>query len=282
MTSVLKGSYVASGMETELRAKADRLRQNGIDPKLCIVRAGARPDDLAYERNALKRFEKLGIAAQALEFPECIDRKSFLAEFEKINASIDVHGILLLRPLPGCLDEKALTESIDPYKDVDGMSPVNIAKVFSGEKDGFAPCTPSAVMEMLDYAGVDLAGKNVAIVGRSMVVGRPLAMLMLARNATVTICHTKTRGMEEICRTADIVVAAAGRARILTSSFVSAKSIVIDVGINVDEEGKLCGDVDYDAVAAVASMVTPVPGGVGAVTTSVLAKHVLKAAALNA
>ena len=278
---ILKGADVVAGMETGLRTEADLLKRNGISPKLCIVRVGARPDDLAYERGALKRFEKLGIVAQGVEFPEHIDGKSLLAEFEKINASIDVHGILLLRPLPDRLDEKALTESIDPRKDVDGMSPVSIAKVFSGDGDGFAPCTPSAVIEMLDYAGVDLAGKNVAIVGRSMVVGRPLAMLMLARNATVTICHTKTRAMEEICRAADVVVAAAGKPRILTSSCVSAKSIVIDVGINVDETGKLCGDVDYEAVLAIASIVTPVPGGVGSVTTSVLAKHVLKAAALG-
>ena len=282
MAAVLKGSDVAAGMEAGLRAEVDRLRQNGIDPKLGIVRVGVRSDDLAYERGALKRFEKLGITAQVFEFSEDIEQGSFGAEFEKINTLPDVHGILLFRPLPRHLDEKAVAKLIDPRKDVDGMSPVNVAKVFSGEDDGFAPCTPSAVMEMLDYAGVDLNGKNISIVGRSMVVGRPLAMLMLKRNATVTICHTKTRDMEEICKAADVVVAAAGRARILTSSYVSVKSVVIDVGINVDGEGKLCGDVDYDDVVPVVSMITPVPGGVSSVTTSVLAKHVLKAAALSA
>lgn len=282
MTTVLKGADVAAGMEAGLRAEADRLRQRRIEPKLGIVRLGARPDDLAYERGALKRFDKLAIATQVFEFSEDIDQECFLAEFDKINALADVHGILLFRPLPRHFDEKAIVKLIDPRKDVDGMSPINAAKVFSGEDDGFAPCTPSAVMEMLDYAGVNLSGKSVALVGRSMVVGRPLAMLMLKRNATVTICHTKTRDLEGICSAADIIVAAAGKARILTASHVSSKNIVIDVGINVDADGKLCGDVDYDAVSAFVAMISPVPGGVGSVTTSVLAKHVLRAAALKA
>ena len=282
MTTILKGSDVAAGMEAGLRLEGELLRQKGIEPKLGIIRVGKRPGDLAYERGTLKRFEKLGIAAQVFEFSDLIDQQSFLAEFGKINSSADVHGILMFRPLPLHLDEKAITKLIDSRKDVDGMNPLNAAKVFSGEGDGFAPCTPGAVMEMLDYASVDLSGKNVAIVGRSMVVGRPLAMLMLGRNATVTICHTKTRDMEEICRAADVVIAAAGRARILTPSYVSAKSIVIDVGINTDEEGKLCGDVDYEAVAPLVSMISPVPGGVGSVTTSILATHVLKAASLCA
>ena len=286
MTTILKGSDVADGMKVWLLAEADRLRQKGIEPTLGIIRVGARHDDLTYEYGALKRFEKLGLAAQVFEFKDDIDQNTFTEEFKKINASANIHGILMFRPLPGQLDDKAIAGLIDPSKDVDGMSPLNAAKVFSGsnpdDDEGFAPCTAGAVMEMLDHAGVDLSGKNVVIVGRSMVVGRPLAMLMLSRNATVTICHTKTRNLEEICRAADVIVAAAGKARMLTSFCVSEKSIVIDVGINTDSEGKLCGDVDYDSVAAVVSMITPVPGGVGAVTTSVLAKHVLKAAALCA
>lgn len=281
MAAILKGADVAAGMETCLRAEADRLRQKGIDPKLGIVRLGARHDDLAYERAALKRFATLGIAVQTFEFHGDLDQESFLAEFEEINASRDVHGILLFRPLPSGLDEKAITETIDPRKDVDGMHPLNSAKVFSGNDDGFAPCTPVAVMEMLDYAGVDLSGKNVAIVGRSMVVGRPLSMLMLKRNATVTICHTKTRNVDEVCRSADVIVSAAGKSKTLTPSHVSAKSIVIDVGINTGSDGKLCGDADYEAVSSIVSMISPVPGGVGSVTASVLAKHVLKAAALH-
>ena len=282
MAAIIKGGDVAAAMKETLLAELEVLRKKGTEPRLGIVRVGARADDLAYERGALKRFEGLGIATRVFEFPEDVDQKSFASEFAQIDASRDVHGILLFRPLPKHLDEEAVKKMIDPLKDVDGMSPLSVAKVFSGEEDGFAPCTPSAVMEMLSHAGVRLAGMNVVIVGRSMVVGRPLAMLMLKRNATVTICHTKTRNMAEICRNADVVVAAAGKARMLTADCVSEKSIVIDVGINVDENGKMCGDVDYDAVEPVVSMISPVPGGVGAVTTSVLAKHLLKAAGLQA
>ncbi|MDR3230507.1 MAG: bifunctional 5,10-methylenetetrahydrofolate dehydrogenase/5,10-methenyltetrahydrofolate cyclohydrolase [Synergistaceae bacterium] len=279
MTTIMKGAEVAARMREALERDLAALRRRNIEPKLAIVRVGSRPDDLAYERGALKRFEGLGIAAQVFEFPETVDQESFAAAFAGIDASPDVHGILLFRPLPKHLDEEAIKKAIDPLKDVDGMSPLSAAKVFSGAEDGFAPCTPSAVMEMLDHYDLDPAGKNVVVVGRSMVVGRPLAMLMLMRNATVTICHTKTRNMEEICKRADIVVAAAGKARMLSPAFVSEKSAVVDVGINV-EDGKLCGDVDYDVVAPQVSMISPVPGGVGAVTTSVLAKHVLKAADL--
>ncbi len=280
MTTIMKGADVAARMKEVLEKELAALKQKGIEPKLGIVRVGSRSDDLAYERGALKRFEGLGIATQVFGFPEDIDRKTFAAEFAKIDADRGVHGILLFRPLPKHLDEENIKKTINPLKDVDGMSPLSVAKVFSGEEDGFAPCTPSAVMEMLAYYGVELSGKNVAVVGRSMVVGRPLAMLMLKQNATVTLCHTKTKNMEALCKNADVIVAAAGKARMLTSGYVSEKSIVVDVGINVDENEKLCGDVDYDAVSPVVSMISPVPGGVGAVTTSVLAKHVLKAASM--
>jgi methylenetetrahydrofolate dehydrogenase (NADP+)/methenyltetrahydrofolate cyclohydrolase len=275
----MKGADVAARMRESLAGELDILRRKGIEPGLGIVRVGARPDDLSYEQGALKRFEGLGIAARVFAFPEDIGQEAFAAEFDKINRSGAVHGILLLRPLPERLDAEPIRKAIDPAKDIDGMSPLNAAKVFSaGGEGGFAPCTPVAVMEMLDHYAVDLAGKNVAVVGRSPVVGRPLAMLMLARNATVTICHTRTRNLEDICRNADIVVAAAGRAKTITPACVSPESVVVDVGVNVDENGKLCGDVDYGAVMPIVSMISPVPGGVGAVTTSVLARHVLRAA----
>ena len=276
----MKGAEVAAQMKETLQTELQALRQRGIVPKLGIVRVGERPDDMSYERGALKRFEGLGIAVQVFEFPQDIAQEAFAAAFAEINESPDVHGILLFRPLPKHLDEEAVKKTVNPLKDVDGMSPLSVAKVFSGEPDGFAPCTPSAVMEMLAHYGIELAGKNVAIVGRSMVVGRPLSMLMLKKDATVTLCHTKTRDMESICRGADIVVAAAGKARMLTPAYVSPHSVVVDVGINMDAEGKLCGDVDYDAVSSTVTAISPVPGGVGAVTTSVLAKHVLKAARL--
>ena len=280
MTVVMKGAEVSAQMKETLSAERAALQSKGVEPKLAIVRVGARPDDLSYERGALKRFEGLGIAVQVFEFPEDIAMMEFAGKFEAINADSSIHGILLFRPLPKHLDEDAVKKAINPLKDVDGMSPLSSAKVFSGDEDGFAPCTPSAVMEMLDHYGVGLEGKNVVIVGRSMVVGRPLSMLMLKKNATVTICHTKTRDMEKICRNADILIAAAGKAKMLTAGFVSDKTVVVDVGINVDNEGKLCGDVDYEAVAPLVEKISPVPGGVGAVTTSMLAKHVLKSARL--
>lgn len=281
MTVLMKGADVSAHMKEDLIKELESLRGKGVEPKLAIVRVGARADDMSYERGALKRFEGLGITAQVYEFPQDIDQASFAAEFDKINNDKAVHGILMFRPLPKHLDGEAMRRAIDPRKDVDGMSPLSAAKIFSGEEDGFAPCTPGAVMEMLAHCNIDLAGKNVVIVGRSMVVGRPLAMLMLAKHATVTICHTKTVNMPEVCRRADILVAAAGKARMIGADCVTEKSIVVDVGINVDAEGKLCGDVDFDAVSPIVSMISPVPGGVGAVTTSVLAKNVLKAARLQ-
>ncbi|MDR1977346.1 MAG: bifunctional 5,10-methylene-tetrahydrofolate dehydrogenase/5,10-methylene-tetrahydrofolate cyclohydrolase [Synergistaceae bacterium] len=281
MATIMKGSDVAAAMRETLLTELEKLRRKGVDPTLGVVRVGSRADDLAYERGVLKRFKELGIATRVFEFPEKIDSKDFLAEFVKVGASSALQGILLFRPLPKHLDEDAARRAIDPLKDMDGMNPLNVAKVFAGEEDGFAPCTSVAVMELLSHWGVTLTGKNVAIVGRSMVVGRPLAMLMLKKDATVTMCHTKTQNVREICREADILVAAAGRAHMVTPAFVSSKSIVVDVGINM-EDGNLCGDVDYDAVSPLVSMITPVRGGVGAVTTSVLAKHILKAASLLA
>lgn len=281
MAVLMKGAEVSASMKEALQAEHAALRAKGIEPKLAIVRVGARGDDLAYERGALKRFEGLGIAAQVYELPEDIDQRAFDSEFGKINADPAVHGILLFRPLPKHLDGDAPRRAIDPRKDVDGMSPLSAAKVFAGEDDGFAPCTPGAVMEMLEHFKIDPKGKNVTIVGRSMVVGRPLAMLMLAKHATVTICHTRTVDMPSVCRRADILVAAAGKAGMIGADCVTDRSIVVDVGINVDAEGKLCGDVDFAAVEPIVSMISPVPGGVGAVTTSVLAKNVLKAARLQ-
>lgn len=280
MTVVMKGAEVAAGMKEALLAEHAELKGMGVDPKLAIVRVGARGDDLAYERGALKRFAGLGITTQVYELPEDIEQADFDAEFGKVNADPKVHGILLFRPLPGGLSDEAARRTIDPRKDVDGMSPISSAMVFAGARDGFAPCTPGAVMEMLAHYEVDLKGKNVTLVGRSMVVGRPLAMLMLAENATVTICHTKTVDMPAVCRRADIVVAAAGKAGMIGADCVTDRSIVVDVGINVGPDGKLCGDVDFEAVSSIVSMVSPVPGGVGAVTTSVLARNTLRAARL--
>ena len=280
MSELMKGAEVAKAMKAEIIEKVEKLKGNGVSPCLAILRVGARPDDLAYERGAKKRMELTGIECRVVELAEDISQQELEEKFQEINTDPSVHGILLFRPLPAHLDEEPLKMMIHPYKDVDCMSPVNMAKVFSGDETGHAPCTAEAVMEMLAHYDVDLTGKKVTIVGRSMVVGRPLSMLMLKKNATVTICHTKTKNLVKTCADAEVLVAAAGKAKMVTADMVGEGAIVADVGINVDEEGNLCGDVDFDAVAEKASYISPVPRGVGSVTTSVLAKHVVKSANL--
>lgn len=278
MSTVMKGVEVARAMKENLIKEVDALKEAGANPNLTIIRVGARPDDLAYERGALKRMDMVGIDCKVVELPEDISQKELEAEFEKVNKDAEVHGILLFRPLPKHLDEEPLKAMINPLKDVDCMSPVNIAKVFSGDESGFAPCTAEAVVEMLKHFQVPLEGKNVTIVGRSMVVGKPLSMLLLGENATVTVCHTRTQNLAEKCRQADILVAAAGKASMITEDMVSEGTVVADVGINVNAEGKLCGDVDYEVVENKVAAISPVPGGVGSITTSVLAKHVIRSA----
>lgn len=250
----------------------------GTAPKLAIVRVGENPDDLSYERGAKKKMENFGLRVQSFAYPKEISHEEFMREFQKVNEDQDVTGILLLCPLPGQIDQKKVAAAIDPAKDLDGISPVNAAKVFAGDREGFAPCTAEAVMEVLKTAGISVRGKRVVIVGRSMVVGRPLSMLMLQEDATVTICHTKTVDLPAVCREADILVAAAGRAKMLDGNYVREGAVVVDVGINVDENGSLCGDVDFQSLEGKAAAATPVPGGVGTVTTAILARHLMRAA----
>ena len=278
MTTIMRGSPVAAAMKEKLIREVAELNESGIIPGLAIVRVGARSDNLAYERNIVKKLEGIGIRCKVFEYSEDITQRKFEEEFDQINSNSEIHGILLFRPLPKHLNEDSIKNTINPLKDMDCMSLVNLAKVFSGDESGFAPCTSEAVMEVLEYYGIDLQGKRVTIVGRSMVVGKPLSMLLLKKNATVTICHTKTNNLENTCKNAEILIAAAGKANMLTTDFVSENSIVIDVGINVDAAGNLCGDVDFESVSPVAGYITPVPGGVGIVTSSVLAMHVIKAA----
>lgn len=272
----LKGLPVANAIND--RIMETMKTWTGRLPHLAIIRVGERPDDMSYERGATKKMEKVGFDCTSYTFPADIDNETFQKEFDRINEDDNIDGILLLRPLPKHLDEQAVVNRINPRKDLDGISPANMAKVYAGDETGFAPCTAEAVIEMLDYAGVDLKGKRVAVVGRSLVIGKPVAMLLMKKNATITVCHTKTVDMAGTCRNAEVVVAAAGVARMIDSSYVSDGAVVIDVGINVDEEGNLCGDVNFDDISTKASIATPVPGGVGSVTTSVLAKHLLAAA----
>lgn len=272
----LKGAQVSAAIKEQAEQEIKKLK--GKVPCLAIVRVGERPDDLSYERGAKKKLESFGLESRSFVFPETIENESFQKEFKAINENPEIDGILLLRPLPRHLDEKAIEKIIDPQKDVDGISPENIAKVFAGDETGFAPCTAEAVIQMLKVNQIPIAGKRVTVVGRSMVVGKPLAMLFLKENATVTICHTKTENLNETCKNAQILAAAAGKAKMLDQDAVGEGAIVLDVGINVDENGKLCGDVDFESIGDKAAMATPVPGGVGAVTTAVLALHLVRAA----
>lgn len=276
---LLKGAPVSAAIREWAAEEIKQLQ--GSVPKLAIIRVGEKPDDMSYERSAVKKMETFGLRVQTFVFPKDISDEDFKEAFQKINKDQDVAGILLLRPLPGQIKEKEIEAMIDPKKDLDGISPVNIAKVFSGDSSGFAPCTAEAVIEILKANNISIEGKRAAVIGRSMVIGKPLSMLLLKENATVTICHTRTKELPEICRQAEILVAAAGKAGMVEESWVSDGAVVIDVGINVDENGKLCGDVDQASMESRNLLLTPVPGGVGAVTTAVLAKHLIQAARSN-
>ena len=252
----LKGAEVSAKIKEQVLAMNGKL--GGYVPTAAIVRIGERPDDLSYERNVMKRIAAYGMETMSYVYPADITEEEFFAEFQKINDDEAIDGILLFRPLPKYINEKRAEQMIRPEKDLDGICAVNTAKVFAGEKDGFAPCTAEAVIEVLKAFDIPMEGKRAVIVGRSMVVGRPLSMLMLKENATVTVCHTKTKDLKAVCREADILVAAAGKAKMLDASFLKEGAVLIDVGINVDENGKLCGDVLWEGLEEKASAVTPV------------------------
>ncbi len=275
---ILKGADVSAKIKAQVQQALSGPGRKTQPPKLAIVRVGEKPDDLSYERGAMKKMEAFGLRAQSYAYPADISDDDFKAAFRAVNEDPDVAGILVLLPLPKQIRQADIAAMIDPSKDLDGISPVNMAKVFAGDESGFAPCTAEAVIEVLKANEIPIAGKRVTIVGRSLVVGKPLAMLMLKENATVTVCHTKTADLRAACRQAEILVAAAGRAKMLNGDYVGGGAIVIDVGINADADGKLCGDVDLESVQEKDAMATPVPGGVGTVTTAVLAKHLMRAA----
>ena len=272
-----RGMPAVKAMAEEFKSRVAALKERGVYPKLAVVRAGEREDDIAYEKGIMKRFGTVEAEVEVIKLPIDIDEESFEETIRRLNEDEKVHGILVFRPLPKQLDDNRLKEIIRPDKDVDSISMANAAKVFAGDKTGYAPCTAQAVMELLEHNKTDLTGKKVAIVGRSLVVGKPLAMLMLGRNATVTVCHTRTKNIAEECKRADILVACAGSAKMIKRDFTNPDQIVVDVGINF-VDGAMCGDVDYDDVAEHVAAITPVPGGVGTVTTSVLLKHTLESA----
>lgn len=274
----LRGKKVSDGIKEYVSKELETL---SFVPKLAIVRVGENPDDMSYERGATKKLKSFGLDVASYVFPQDISDEDFKKAFKDINEDDEVTGILLLRPLPRTINKKDIENMIDPKKDLDGISPINIAKVFAGDTTGFSPCTAEAVIEVLKAYDIELTGKRVTVVGRSMVVGKPVSMLLLKENATVTMTHTRTVDLKKTCSDAEIVVAAAGCAKMLNSDYCGQDAVMIDVGINVDENGKLCGDVDYATLDGKASAATPVPGGVGTVTTAVLAKHLIQAAKMR-
>ena len=271
----LGGKEVADKIVEKLKIKVDELKGKGISPKLAILRVGAREDDLAYERGVLKRFESAGVEVEVTAVDAGISQEELDKTFDGINNDPKVHGILVFRPLPKGLSDEHMRRTIDPGKDSDFMDIRNMENVLAGVPDSAAPCTAEAVMALIRHYNIETKGKKVTVVGRSLVIGKPAALLLTTANATVTVCHTKTVNIEEECRNADIIVACCGVAKMITEKFVKPGQIVIDVGMNVDEEGRLCGDVDYEKVSEIADAVTPVPGGVGSITTAILLKHVV-------
>jgi len=277
MAQLLKGAEVVSALNDKIKSDVAALALRGVVPTLAILRVGGKPDDLAYERGAIKRAETVGVAVKQIVLPETVSQESLLVEIAKINADVTIHGCLMLRPLPRHIDDMRAREALLPEKDIDGITDGSLAGVFTGTKRGFPPCTAQACMEILNYYGIDLAGKSAVVIGRSLVIGKPVAMMLLQKHATVTICHTKTKDMPSVTRRAEILIVAAGRAGVVGAEYVTEGQIVLDVGINFNDEGKMVGDADFSAVEHIVGAITPVPGGVGTVTTSVLMAHVVEA-----
>ena len=279
MARLLKGKDVIEDLNNKLTIQAKELKAKAITPTLAILRVGARPDDLSYEKGAIKRCEAVGVEVKVINLPEDVGEDTFFDELDKLNHDKTINGILMFRPLPSHIDGEKARRLLAPEKDVDGCTDLSLAGVFTNSDLGFCPCTAEAAMEILRFYHIPLAGKRVAVIGRSLVIGRPIAMLLMHENATVTICHTKTEDVPGITRNADIVVVASGQMESVGKEFLSEGQTVIDVGISWNEtKSKLCGDVLFEEAEPIVDAITPVPGGVGGVTTSILVKHVIEAA----
>ncbi|MDO5061925.1 MAG: bifunctional 5,10-methylenetetrahydrofolate dehydrogenase/5,10-methenyltetrahydrofolate cyclohydrolase [Peptostreptococcaceae bacterium] len=275
MDKLLLGKNVADKLKQEVREKVEVLKARAIEPKLSIVRVGEKPDDIAYQKGATKTMEDLGIAVEVIELAQETTTEQLAEVIEKLNKDDKVHGVLMLRPLPAHINENKIRNLLVLEKDIDCMSELALAGVLEPKQALKKPCTPQAVIEILKHYNIEMSGKNAVVLGRSTVIGKPVALLLTDENATVTLCHSRTKDLAEVCRNADILVSAIGKAKFVTKDFVKDGTVVIDVGINFDEEGKMVGDVDMDAVMDQVSGITPVPRGVGSVTTTVLAMNLI-------
>ena len=278
MAEILKGAPVAAALNEKTAVCVAQLKENGIMPCLAIVRVGLNEADESYIRGIMKRAGELGIEAKVSALAETASEEEVIALIESLNVDEKVHGVLMMRPLPKHIDEDKVRRTLKAEKDMDGITDVALGGVFSGNNIGYAPCTAQSCIEILDHYGYDLKGKKVCVIGRSLVIGKPVAMMALGKNATVTICHSRTENIAETVKNADVVIAAVGKAGFVTADMLREGQVVVDVGINVNAEGKLCGDVDFEAAEKIVAAITPVPGGVGAVTTAVLMQHLVEAA----
>ncbi len=281
MSKILLGKPVAESIQEDIKKRVAVLKEEGIEPKLGVIRVGANPGDISYERGILNNCGDLGIATEVFERDEDIDTEGLVELMEELNNDDSISGILMFRPLPGHIDEDALRNAIDPEKDVDCMSPINLARVFESDFSRLVPATPMAAMKVMEHYGIELEGKDVAVVNRSLVFGRPMAMMLLGANATPTICHSRTKDLEGVLKASDVAVVAIGRAESLGAEYFDENSVIIDVGVSAKEGGGIAGDANFDELEGKVKAISPVPGGVGAVTTSVLLEQVVKAAELN-
>ncbi len=277
MAKLINGKEVSLAVQERIRKETEALKEKGITPGLAVVIVGDDPASRTYVNNKKKACERVGFHSEEYALPATTTQEELLALVKELNQRPEINGILVQSPLPKGLDEKMIVENIDPNKDVDAFHAVNVGKIMIGDFS-FLPCTPAGVIELLDYEGIDIAGKECVVLGRSNIVGKPMAMLLLHRNGTVTICHSRTKNLQEVCSRADILVAAVGKPGFVTGDMVREGAVVIDVGINRNAEGKLCGDVDFDSVAPKAAYLTPVPGGVGPMTIAMLMQNTLTAA----
>ena len=277
---IIDGKKISTEIKDELKEQVAKLKEEGVEVTLAVVKVGEDPASAVYVRNKEKACEYIGINSKKIEMPEETTEEELLALVDDLNTDPAINGILVQLPLPKHIDENKILLAIDPMKDVDGFHPVNVGKMVIGE-ESFLPCTPAGIIEMIKRSGLDIEGKECVIIGRSNIVGKPMAILMLRENATVTVTHSRTKDLPEVCKRADIIVAALGKAKFVTKDFVKEGAIIIDVGMDRDEDGKLCGDVDFDEVESIASAITPVPGGVGPMTVTMLLVNCLRSVELN-